>query len=382
MNKITSRSILALILTTALLFGVLGCAEPPAPEEPAEPVEEPVAPIEEPEEPEPEPEPDPVEERIGEGRTLVVGVWGGPQEDIIREHVISEFTEVTGADVELVLGGSSDRYARIYAELDNPTMDVVYLSVAQVEQASKDGVILPANPDGVPEFNNLYPQAQEHGGYGVAFLAIGLMVNTEYVEEMPTSWLDLWNPEYRGRVAPFVFPGTQGTAFLVMAARVHGGGEDNIDPGFEALQELKPYPMILSGVDETNLAFEQGDVWFTAQIQGLVETYKEEGGNVEFVMPEEGTPLAMNAAAITTNSENVDLAEIFINIHLSQTTQEAYARDLFYAPTNRTVTLDPELAARMPYGEEQVAQLIMLDNATITENQSEWADRWNREILD
>lgn len=312
----------------------------------------------------------------------MVGIWGGPQEEIVREHVIKEFTEITGADVELVLGGSSDRYARIYAEKDAPTMDVVYLSIAQIQQATADGVVLPANPAGVPEFANLYPQAQEYGGYGVAFLSIGLMVNTETVTEMPTSWLDLWKPEYKGKVAPFVFPGTQGTAFLAMAARVHGGGEDNIDPGFEALKALKPFPMILSGVDETNLAFQQGDVWFAPQIQGLVETYKAEGGKVEFVTPEEGAALAMNAAAIATNSANIDLAEIFINIHLGQACQEAYARDLFYAPTNKTVVLDADLAAKMPYGEEQVAKLLMLDFPTITANQSDWVDRWNREILE
>ncbi|HSM25052.1 MAG TPA: hypothetical protein VK856_09340, partial [Anaerolineaceae bacterium] len=97
---------------------------------------------------------------------------------------------------------------------------------------------------------------------------------------------------------------------------------------------------------------------------------------------EEGTPLAMNAAAITTNSANADLAEIFINIHLSQACQEAYARDLFYAPTNKTIVLDADLAAKMPYGEEQVGKLLMLDNPTISANQSDWADLWNREILD
>lgn len=65
--------------------------------------------------------------RIGEGRTLVVGVWGGPQEDLIREYVVKQLEAETGAVVEMVLGGSSDRFARLIAEKDNPTMDVVYL---------------------------------------------------------------------------------------------------------------------------------------------------------------------------------------------------------------------------------------------------------------
>lgn len=388
MSKKTIQTSLAFLLACVLMIGMIGCTPSAPTEAPAAPAEkEPTAAPEKPAEPEKPadpteaPAPTEVPKKIGEGRTLVVGIWGAEQEQIVREFLIPEFTEITGADVELILGGSSDRYARIYAELDAPTMDVVYLNIAQTQQASLDGVILPPNPDGVPEFKNLYPQAQEYG-YGVSFMSIGLMVNTEYVTEMPTSWLDLWKPEYKGKVAPFVFPGTQGTAFLVMAARVHGGGEDNIDPGFEAIKQLKPFPMILSGIDETNLGFQEGDIWFAPQIRGYVESYKSQGGQVTFVTPEEGTPLAMNAASIPTNSKNADLAEVWINLHLSQAVQEAYARVLFYAPTNKTVVLDDELAALMPYGEEQVAKLILLDNQTISANQADWADRWNSEILE
>ena len=325
---------------------------------------------------------EPPAERIGEGRTLVVGIWGGPQEDLIREYVVRPFEEQTGATVELILGGTSDRFARIYAEVDNPTMDIVYMGLDQTMQAAADEVIQEPNPAGVPEFNNLYPQAQATGGYGVAFLSIGIMYNTDAIDTPPTSWLDMWDPAYSGKVAPFVFPGTQGSAFLNMAARVHGGDENNIDPGFEAIKELKPFPAILSGVDETNLAFQQGDVWLAPQIHGLVHSFRDEGGPVDFVIPEEGAPLAINSAMITKNSPNTDLAEIFINMHLGQVAQEAFARDLYYAPTNRTVVLDEELASRMPYGEDEVNQLLVLDSMTITANAADWADRWNREILD
>ncbi|HHU33353.1 MAG: ABC transporter substrate-binding protein [Zhaonellaceae bacterium] len=362
------RKILAVFLCLVMMVVfVTGCGGGGQSSEPEEPAETPST---------PEPA-----AKIGEGRTLVVGIWGGPQEDLVREYVIKPFEEETGATVELVLGGSSDRFARLYAEKDNPTMDIVYLGMGQTIQAAKDGLILPPNPDGVPEYNNLYEQAKAAGAYGVSIMAIGIMYNTETVDTAPTSWKDLWKPEYKGKVAPFVFPGTQGTGFLVMAARVHGGDESNIDPGFEALKQLKPYPAILSGIDETNLAFQQGDVWFTPQIHGYVYEYKDQGGKVDFVMPEEGAPLAMNSAAIVKGSKNVDLAEIFINYHLSQAAQEAYARELFYAPTNKTVVLDDELAAKMPYGEEQVSKLTVLDDETISANQADWAERWNREIL-
>lgn len=320
--------------------------------------------------------------KIGEGRTLAVGVWGDPQASLIREYVVKPFEAETGAIVELVLGGSSGRFARLYAEKDNPTMDVLYLGLGQTSQATRDGVIVPPNPENVPEYNNLYPQAKAPGGYGVAFMAIGIMYNTNEVTTPPTSWKDLWKPEYKGKVAPSVFPGTQGTALLVMAAKVHGGDENNIEPGFEALKELKPYPLILSGIAETNLAFQQGDVWFGSQIHGYVYSFKAEGGPVDFVIPEEGAPLAINSAVIPINSKNVDLAEIFINYHLGQKAQEAFAKEIYYAPTNETVVLDADLASKMPYGPEEVGKLLVLDYKTIGEKTSEWAEYWNREILE
>ncbi|MGI6612840.1 MAG: extracellular solute-binding protein [Fastidiosipila sp.] len=320
--------------------------------------------------------------KIGEGRTLVVGIWGSTQEDIARELIIPRFEEETGATVELILGGSSDRNALLYAELDNPSMDVVYLSMAQAEAADKAEVIQPPNPDGVPEFNNLYEPAQKSGGYGVSFMSVGLMYSTKEFQKAPSSWMVCWDEAYRGRVAPFVFPGTQGTAFLIMAARLHGGDENNIQPGIDAIAELKPIPMFASGIDELNLAFETGDVVLCPQIDGYVVTYKEAGGSVDFVVPEEGGILSMNCATIPKNAKNTDLAEIWINIHLGQEVQEAYAERLFYGPTSSTVVLDDELAGKVLYGLDQVKKLIVPDNELISEKQSEWAELWNTQIVD
>lgn len=319
--------------------------------------------------------------KIGEGRTLVVGIWGAEQEEIVREHLIPEFEEITGASVELVLGGSSDRAALIYAEKDNPSMDVVYLSQAQTEKAQADGVIQPANPDGVPNYANLYDIAKASGGYGVSLMAVGLMYSTEEFPEPPTSWKVCFDEQYKGRVAPFVFPGTQGTAFLVMSAKVNGGSEENIDPGFEAIKGLKPFPAVLSGIDETNLAFQNGDVVLAPQIGGYVYSFIDQGGKVGFVLPEEGGILSMNCAAIPLNSKNADLGEVWINLHLDEKVQKAYAEVLSYGPTNSKIVLDDKLAERCVYGSEDVSKLVALNNAAVSENQAAWVERWNKEII-
>ena len=319
--------------------------------------------------------------KIGEGRTLVVGVWGAEQEELVREYVVKPFEEETGATVEPVLGGTADRYSKLYAEVDNPSMDVVYLNMAQTQQATKDGVIMPVDPEGVPNYNSLYDIAKIGDGYGVALIACGLMYSTEEFSEAPDSWAVCWDEAYAGRVAPYCFPGSQGSAFLVMAAKTFGGDEYNIDPGFEAIAKLKPYPMIADGIPDLNQAFMDGSVVLAPQISGYVYAAQDEGVPVDFTIPEEGAVLTMNCAVIPKNTENADLAKIFINYHLAQACQEAYADVLYYGPTNADVVLPEELADKVIYGEEDVAGLYTPDNAYLSEHEAEWTERWNTEIL-
>lgn len=364
------KKFLALVLVAVLALGLFGCA-PTASEPDPTPAEATAVPTAEPT----------PEVKIGEGRTLVVGIWGAEQEEIVRANLIPEFEELTGATVELVTGGSSDRAALIYAEVDNPSMDVVYLNQAQTQKADADGVIQPANPEGVPNYADLYDIAKASGGYGVSLMAVGLMYSTEEFAQAPTSWSVCFDEQYKGRVAPFVFPGTQGTAFLVMSAMINGGSEENMDPGFEAIEGLKPFPAVLSGIDETNLAFQNGDVVLAPQIGGYVYSFIDQGGKVGFVLPDEGGILSMNCAAIPVNSKNADLAEIWINLHLGEKVQKAYAEVLSYGPTNSKIVLDDKLAERCVYGEADVSKLISLNNSVISENQAAWVERWNKDII-
>jgi putative spermidine/putrescine transport system substrate-binding protein len=60
--------------------------------------------------------------------------------------------------------------------------------------------------------------------------------------------------------------------------------------------------------------------------------------------------------------------------------QAGWAKIIGAGPANRTVKLDPDVAGRVPYGEEQIKKLVMLDWSTILKNQSAWTERWRREI--
>src|SRR5713226_7941080 len=80
-------------------------------------------------------------------------------------------------------------------------------------------------------------QAQEDDkAVGIGLVATGFMYNTKYFAEKgfaaPASWNDLQDPKYRKLLVIPPLNNTYGLHTLVMMARLNGGGEANIDPGF------------------------------------------------------------------------------------------------------------------------------------------------------
>src|SRR5689334_20585183 len=71
---------------------------------------------------------------------LVVGIWGGVQERLVRQYCEKPLVEKYNCKIRLVLGGTPERRARAYAERGRPSFDVLYLNIAESRQAAKDRV--------------------------------------------------------------------------------------------------------------------------------------------------------------------------------------------------------------------------------------------------
>ncbi|MDP5221012.1 MULTISPECIES: extracellular solute-binding protein [Ruegeria] len=321
----------------------------------------------------------PARAEIKAGDKLVVGIWGGAQERITKKFIAEPLVEKYGVEIEYVLGGTVERWARAYAERGQPSFDVIYLNIFESRRAVTDGVTQAPKPE-VAGFDDLYELAKK-GGYGVAFNSVTPVYNQTMVDAPITSWLDLWRPDLAGKLAWPSYPGAQGTAALLMAARTHGGDEFNIDPGFEAIAELKIVhcvpvaPVPACGMFEAGAAAASVD--FGSFTQKFADTV-----NPDIIVsnPTEGMPVALNVACITEGTRNQALAEEWVSLHLSPECQLAYAEEIYYGPTIKSLELPGALAEKVIYGEEEVARLIDFDWDHIIKMQPEWASRYNREI--
>jgi putative spermidine/putrescine transport system substrate-binding protein len=312
------------------------------------------------------------------GDELIVGIWGGVQERLVRQYCEKPLVQKYGCKVRLVLGGTPERRARAYAERGRPSFDVVYLNIFESLQAMRDRVTQ-APTAAVPQFAHLVPLARQ-GGYGVAINPITIIYDKRKAKKPVNSWKDLWNPEWKGRIAWPAYPTAEGAAGLLMAAKVWGGSESNIDVGFSKIKQLKPFAAIASSQDELYQMFDTGVCDIAIEFGSLSRKYAEtRNPNLVIANPVEGQAAALNVACIPVGARNQRLAEEWINLHLSEPCMQAYARETYYSPTVDNARIPPTLASKL-ITPQQAARLVDFNWDVVTKNQRMWTTRFNREV--
>jgi putative spermidine/putrescine transport system substrate-binding protein len=314
------------------------------------------------------------------GKTLVVGVWGGDIERLIRAHVVTPLEQQTGAKVELLLGGTGDRLAKLYAERAHPTMDVAFLNIYEAPQAQKDGIVDAPDPN-APYYKAIWP-GMNHGCYAMSLNGLGIAYSKTAVPT-PPEWADLWKPAYKGKIALPPYPSSEDDGFLGVAARLAGADEHAPDKAFAKVAELKPIAATYTSLDQVFALMDSGDVAMAPMIGGYAMAALKKDPNIGFVYPKNPGPvLVRDMLCLVAHSPNPELAKRFAALALGVDTQTAYATELYFGPTNMGVTVPASMAGDVIATPEQVKSLLSLDWPYIISQRSAWTDRWNKEIME
>jgi putative spermidine/putrescine transport system substrate-binding protein len=314
--------------------------------------------------------------------TIVVGGSGGSFEKIIREKILPAFEKAHAVKVTYVAGNSTDILAKLQAQKDNQEIDVAMIDDGPMMRAVAFGFCAPLQ--GVDELK-LLDVAKFPGGTasGFGILATGLMYNTEVFKKNgwapPTSWNDLKDPKFKGKVVMPPLSNGYGLLTVVMLARMNGGGEKNIDPGFKVMAEavgpnilaFEPSPAKHAELFQTGQAVI--GVWGSSRVQTLAET----GAPIEFVYPNEGAPAIMTAICPVARKTVSAKAHAFVKAMLQPDAQKVLAEDAGLAPVNPEARLSK--VGMMPVG-ATAAKLVAPDWTAINPVRDEWNKRWVREI--
>src|SRR5262249_2698279 len=146
---------------------------------------------------------------------LVVATFGGTFVDNSKKCHAAAFEKATGSTVKYVLGSSVQTAAKLRAAGGRAEFDVADMDSQIVKQIKAEGLLQALDPKKLEAWNDLYHASRDKDGYWVSLMFAGtiLTYNTNLVKTAPTSWADLWKPEFTGKLAIPDISGTSGQQF-------------------------------------------------------------------------------------------------------------------------------------------------------------------------
>ena len=306
-------------------------------------------------------------------------------------HEIAKFYMAghPGVTIEVLEGTTFEVYPKMLSAHrltpDQPLVHFGYMNPLFLAQGDVDGMWDALEPAAVPNMATILDAYLRPGNRGVGFSSapVGLVYSTKFVKDPPTSWTDLWNPRFKGKVTA-VGKYNWYINGLIVAARLNGGSEKNIDPGFRLwAQHADQYVAFANGNDQQLDMMIHGDAYLGAQFGGNVLTWKSQGAPVEFVIPKEGL-IAFPQYFVVLNGctpAQKRIAEDVINLLLSERWLARYATLTYFVPLTKRNIMPPSLRTLPIYNPAETARALQLDWPTIVANDSAWRQRWDKEVV-
>lgn len=275
---------------------------------------------------------------------LLVFNWS----EYIPQEVIDGFEKEFGVDVVYSTYNSNHE---MLTKVQSGTVayDLVFPSDYYVKQMVENDLLQEIDFDNIPNFENIanawrnMPFDPENK-YSVPFMYgyDGIAYNKEFIKEPPTSWEDLWNPEYAGKVllleeSKEVSNMTQ----QLLGNDMNDPTEEQLEAGAEKLKELIPNVLAFDATPSDRLV--SGEAWIAHGYSGAAATAWLENPNIDFVLPEEGGIVWLDAMVIPETAKNKYTAEVFINYLLRPEISKQLSEFIPYGnPNEEAVKILPD----------------------------------------
>jgi putative spermidine/putrescine transport system substrate-binding protein len=321
---------------------------------------------------------------------LTINAYGGEYKGILLKTVIEPFQAKFNATVRYDdTGTASENYAKIRASHGAPGFDVaVELNPPEIILGSREKTLEPLDETKIPNLKFL-PKAYRDliPPFGAVHYnqLTPLLWNTKSLER-PTSWASYWDPKsvygdkIKGRLMSFNPANLVSVNALIMAARLGGGDENNMEPAWDYLNRQRPYvgPIVTTSAQAAPY-FENGDVWLAPYGSARAGYYAAHGYPISTVIPKEGVLPLPTAAAVPVGSRNKDLAYAFVNFLLEPEIQRNFCIAYFCSPARLDLTgWAPDFAAGQITTDEQLKQVVLPNFETIGLKRRDWTLRWQQ----
>lgn len=290
---------------------------------------------------------------------LYVYNWG----EYIDESVIEEFEEETGIDVIYDLFETNEEMYPV-VEAGGVNYDVVCPSDYMIQKMAENDMLAELDYSNIPNLENIDPQYMAKAEsfdpgnrYAVPYTwgTVGILYNTKRVEELglqpPSKWSDLWDPAYKGEI---LMQDSVRDAFMValksLGYSMNSTDEAELKEARDLLISQKPLVQAYV-IDQVRDKMIGGEAAAGVIYSGEMLFIQEEAARqnldyqLEYVIPEEGTNIWIDAWVIPKNAKNKENAEKWINFLCRPDIAKKNFEYITYATPNRAAKelLEPEL---------------------------------------
>lgn len=317
--------------------------------------------------------------------SITVGVYGGIAQRALTECVFKPFSDKTGIRVIADPGSSAVTLNKLIAQRAAPALDVAYMDGGVSEQAQAAGVLEELDPARVPNIANLIDQARYTDGGKIfaasnGYYSYGIVYNTKLVKQPPASWKDMWRAEFKDVVSIPTASLSMALPFLIHISELNGGSGKNIDPGLAELRKLKVGSYYSSAGTATSMLQSEDVVIAPHYSTSALEMIKS-GAPLAFVVPTDKAIAGDFRIHLVKNAPNRAAAEQLINMSLTVSASACLAEKFNAGPAVKDVTLKPEVAKLMPWGEKgSIADLTIPDWRLINAKREEYSRRYEMEV--
>jgi putative spermidine/putrescine transport system substrate-binding protein len=309
--------------------------------------------------------------------TLHVLSWGWGYDTAINEAVRPRYSK---AGVELEIGTNAANYAKLIAQRSNPILSGGAFNGTFSYRGYVDKLWSKIDKSSIPNAANVPDLAYlQTGGVTFGVQPYGLIYNPKFIEE-PKSYLDLFNPKYKGKVglSDYYFDG------FSLTAKSLGKDIDDVPAGIaewaKHKQNIGPWNQSPAHVNDL---VERGELWVAFTFGGIAAGAISMGKKIAFTIPKEGASAVADVvhAIVGFDDKTTQETKEFLGLFLDDKAQESFTRHVYTSPVSTTAKIPADLASSPAIlSPKKVAGLYRPDLARGAQQFGEYKNLVNRQL--
>jgi iron(III) transport system substrate-binding protein len=257
-----------------------------------------------------------------------ITLYTSESEDQVNEMVADFNRLYPDVTVDIFRTGSGEVVAKLQAEMEAGEIQADVIWFADIDFFSRlaDEELLMAY---APQGGENIPAGYHYDGdkyHEVRLIFNVVAYNTGLVPEVPTSWKDLLDPQYQGKV------GMPSALYSGAAFNQVGTLMNNPDFGWEFYEQLNENGVVVErGNGGVADKVATGEFAIVQVVDFMARNLKNQGSPVDHIWPEEGALLVPTPIGIISNTDNPDAAKAFLDYMYTDSAQSLFVQQGYVA---------------------------------------------------